>query len=91
MFDSLVALRAGGLLSVGSLLAVFVGQATNWLVLGPMTSRLLYERDRLEKGEKKGPEVSVVLKSGRMGVGEGASWLVSVERPAAPRKRSVTR
>ena len=59
VFDSLLALRAGGLLSVGSLLAVFVGQATNWLVLGPMTSRLLYERDRLEKGEKKGPEVSV--------------------------------
>ncbi|KAL1670772.1 hypothetical protein GGF50DRAFT_93749 [Schizophyllum commune] len=63
VFDSLLALRAGGLLSVGSLLAVFVGQATNWLVLGPMTSRLLYERDRLEKGEKKGPETDEAVKA----------------------------
>ncbi|TRM65997.1 hypothetical protein BD626DRAFT_486470 [Schizophyllum amplum] len=53
VLDALLSLRAGGLLSVGTLFA-------NWLVLGPMTSRLLYERDTLEKGEKKGPEVNSV-------------------------------
>ncbi|KAL1739059.1 hypothetical protein HDZ31DRAFT_69338 [Schizophyllum fasciatum] len=63
VFDSLLSLRAGGLLSVGSLLAVFLGQSTNWLVLGPMTSRILYERDRLESGEKKSPETAKEVKA----------------------------
>lgn len=63
VLDALLSLRAGGLLSVGTLLCVLLGQSANWLVLGPMTSRLLYERDTLEKGEKKGPETAVAVKA----------------------------